>query len=321
MTTLSDDTSIELLQAEIERILKCRELEAVSYLESVYGENALENLCEALKVSVDEGYLFVFPKVFKKKSLISGLQLSDLEIENRRKFLGSNEIRQFSFPSLFSHILNASKSIALVILLIAIILSSVISIFDSVSTPNGHRRRVEIWIETCVIIFIVILMVLFNAVARHFKDKRFRELHNLIHANQRTRVVRNGKVHSILVKDLVVGDVCILNIGNYFVRYKVSGHLYICLGDIIPADGLVITSCDLKCDEGLLTGRSELVEKSMLCDPVLISGCLQLKINFLSVEKRVVRRTILVHANVPKCFGKQAMLRLHILRCYEHFLQ
>ena len=44
------------------------------------------------------------------------------------------------------------------------------------------------------------------------------------------------------------------------------------LGDLLPADGIVIQSNDLKVDESSLTGESDHVKKGEASDPVLYSG-------------------------------------------------
>lgn len=43
-------------------------------------------------------------------------------------------------------------------------------------------------------------------------------------------------------------------------------------GDLLPADGILIQSNDLKVDESSLTGESDHVKKSELTDPMLLSG-------------------------------------------------
>jgi len=43
-------------------------------------------------------------------------------------------------------------------------------------------------------------------------------------------------------------------------------------GDLLPADGIIIQSNDLKVDESALTGESDHVRKGELTDPVLLSG-------------------------------------------------
>merc|ERR1711920_673794 len=43
-------------------------------------------------------------------------------------------------------------------------------------------------------------------------------------------------------------------------------------GDLLPADGLVIQSNDLKIDESSLTGESDQVKKGSSVDPMVLSG-------------------------------------------------
>lgn len=43
-------------------------------------------------------------------------------------------------------------------------------------------------------------------------------------------------------------------------------------GDLLPADGILIQSNDLKVDESSLTGESDHVKKGEVIDPMLLSG-------------------------------------------------
>jgi P-type Ca2+ transporter type 2B len=43
-------------------------------------------------------------------------------------------------------------------------------------------------------------------------------------------------------------------------------------GDLLPADGIVITGNDMKMDESSLTGESDHVSKGETTDPMLLSG-------------------------------------------------
>ena len=45
-------------------------------------------------------------------------------------------------------------------------------------------------------------------------------------------------------------------------------------GDLLPADGVIIQSNDLKVDESSLTGESDLVKKGETTNPILLSGTL-----------------------------------------------
>ena len=44
------------------------------------------------------------------------------------------------------------------------------------------------------------------------------------------------------------------------------------LGDLLPADGILIQGNDLKIDESSLTGESDHVKKSLERDPMLLAG-------------------------------------------------
>lgn len=59
------------------------------------------------------------------------------------------------------------------------------------------------------------------------------------------------------------------------INYKVIQTLIctrLCSGDLLPADGILVQSNDLKIDESSLTGESDHVRKSVEKDPMLLSG-------------------------------------------------
>ncbi len=58
------------------------------------------------------------------------------------------------------------------------------------------------------------------------------------------KVLRDGQIRDLPVKDILVGDIC-----------------QIFYGHLIPADGIVIESNDLKVDESSLTGETDLIKK------------------------------------------------------------
>merc|ERR1712142_272100 len=67
--------------------------------------------------------------------------------------------------------------------------------------------------------------------------------------------IRGGITEQIPVGELVVGDIC-------QVKY----------GDLLPADGIIIQSNDLKVDESSLTGESDYINKGVSKDPMMFSG-------------------------------------------------
>ena len=105
------------------------------------------------------------------------------------------------------------------------------------------------------IIIAVIVVVLVTAFNDWTKERQFRGLQSKIELDQKFNVVRENIVKQIPIKDIVVGDIC-------QVKY----------GDLLPADGVVVQSNDLKVDESSLTGESDLIKKHESKDPFLLSG-------------------------------------------------
>jgi len=87
------------------------------------------------------------------------------------------------------------------------------------------------------------------------KEGQFRALQDKIAQDQKTSVVRNAQIIQLNVRDIVVGDLCCI-------KY----------GDLIPADGILVQSSDLKIDEASLTGETDLVRKDELENVSILSG-------------------------------------------------
>jgi Ca2+ transporting ATPase len=119
------------------------------------------------------------------------------------------------------------------------------------------------WIEGVAIFVAVFVVVFVTAFNDWRKERQFRGLQERIEKDNLSSVIRDGEVKQIHVKDLVVGDVCCI-------KY----------GDLIPADGVVIQSSDLKVDESSLTGESDLIKKTFSHNAIVLSGML---IGFVSL--------------------------------------
>lgn len=120
---------------------------------------------------------------------------------------------------------------------------------------DNHEDAKAEWIEGAAIFIAVVVVVLVTAGNNYSKEKQFRGLQSTIAGEQKFSTIRKGEPISILVSELVVGDICL-------VKY----------GDLIPADGVLLTSNDLKIDEASLTGETDLVKKGVDVDPNLLSG-------------------------------------------------
>lgn len=120
------------------------------------------------------------------------------------------------------------------------------------------------------------------------KDKQFRGLQSRIEQEQKFSVVRGGQVIQIPVAEIVVGDIAQVKYGKrrpvaisfffllfFLVKVNIKqAEIYPCcvLGDLLPADGVLIQGNDLKIDESSLTGESDQVKKNQEKDPMLLSG-------------------------------------------------
>jgi Ca2+ transporting ATPase len=122
-------------------------------------------------------------------------------------------------------------------------------VFFSVEETNVE------WIEGVAIIIAVLVVVLVTAFNDWTKERQFRGLQSKIELDQKFNVVRENNVKQIPIKDIVVGDIC-------QIKY----------GDLLPADGVVVQSNDLRVDESSLTGESDLIKKHESKDPFVLSG-------------------------------------------------
>ncbi|VDK48881.1 unnamed protein product, partial [Cylicostephanus goldi] len=120
--------------------------------------------------------------------------------------------------------------------------------------PQGEGHGTA-WIEGVAILLCVVVVVLVTAINDYSKERQFRSLQEKIETGQKFSVIRDGEAIDIPVSDLVVGDIA-------RVKY----------GDLLPADGFLLQSNDLKVDESSLTGESDHITKSPETDPVLLSG-------------------------------------------------
>lgn len=92
-----------------------------------------------------------------------------------------------------------------------------------------------------------------------------------IETEHKFAVIRGGNSIQIVVNELVVGDIAQIKYGKKWLVLLKSTLL----GDLLPADGVLIQSNDLKIDESSLTGESDQIKKSPETDPMLLSGIVQ----------------------------------------------
>ncbi|XP_030748687.1 plasma membrane calcium-transporting ATPase 2 isoform X4 [Sitophilus oryzae] len=211
-------------------------------IQKVHELGGVQEICKKLYTSPSEG--------------LSG---SNVDLEHRRETFGSNSIPPKPPKTFLQLVWEALQDITLIILEVAAIVSLGLSFyqpqqeesesgFDDDETSHG-------WIEGLAILISVIVVVLVTAFNDYTKERQFRGLQSRIEGEHKFSVIRQGEVKQISVSDIVVGDIC-------QVKY----------GDLLPADGILIQSNDLKVDESSLTGESDHVKKGESFDPMVLSG-------------------------------------------------
>jgi len=225
---------------ELKDLMELKKGDAVTHVEQEFG--TVQELCRRLKTSPNEG--------------LSG---SSDDLKTRIDHFGSNVIPPNPPKTFLQLCWEALHDTTLIILLVAAVISLGLSFYKPpASMQAGHEEEEESdhgWIEGTAILFAVAVVVNVTAFNDWRKEKQFRGLQSKIEGQHKFSTIRNSQLQQIQVGELVVGDIC-------QVKY----------GDLIPADGIVIQSNDLKVDESSLTGESDAVKKNDAVDPILLSG-------------------------------------------------
>ncbi|MDE5655893.1 MAG: calcium-translocating P-type ATPase, PMCA-type [Muribaculaceae bacterium] len=159
--------------------------------------------------------------------------LTDAQVEDSRSRNGANILTPPRKKSLFSRFLEKFNDPLIIILLVAGVLSVGISCYEYYGL--GHDAGV--FFEP-VGIFMAILLATGLAFVFELKADREFELLNRVNDDEPVQVIRNGHPAQVSRKDVVVGDVVIINTGNE-----------------IPADGRLLEAVSLNIDESTLTGE------------------------------------------------------------------
>lgn len=159
--------------------------------------------------------------------------LTDAEVLESRNKYGVNILTPPESEPLWKRFLEKFRDPLIIILLIAGVLSAGISCYEY----WGLRGGATVFFEP-VGIFIAILLATGLSFFFEMKaDKEFALL-NQVNDDEPVQVVRNGNAMQIPKKDVVVGDIVILN-----------------TGEEVPADGELLEAVSLNIDESTLTGE------------------------------------------------------------------
>ena len=178
--------------------------------------------------------------------------LSNNEVINRLNTNGRNELPKKEENSILKILLSELSNPILLLLIFTII----VSIF------------LKEYTDAVVIVFIVVVDLILGTYQEYKAEKTIEALANLV--NLESRVIRNGKEIVVDSKDLVVGDIILLE-----------------SGDKISADTRIIEAHNLLIDESTLTGESIGVEKTN--DIISLNAILSERKNILYAGTSVLR--------------------------------
>jgi len=154
----------------------------------------------------------------------SGLAASEVAARTAR--FGSNELVERGARTVWSITGEQFKSVMVIVLVVAGVISLALGEFT----------------DAIAVFAIVVLNAVLGVVQEHRAEKAMRALKSL--AIPIVRVRRDGRLLEIPARDVVPGDVVVLEAGSH-----------------VPADGRVLEAANLRVQEATLTGESEPVEK------------------------------------------------------------
>jgi Ca2+-transporting ATPase len=159
-----------------------------------------------------------------KTDLHNGLSSEDAAQRLRKH--GANELVERGVKKPWRILFDQFKDAMVVILILAAIVSGLLGEFS----------------DLLVILAIVVLNALLGFTQEYRAEKAIAALKKL--AVPSVKIHRDGKIQEISARELVPGDIVILEAGN-----------------MVPADGRLIESVNLRVQEATLTGESEALEK------------------------------------------------------------
>ena len=153
------------------------------------------------------------------------------EAKKRQEEYGLNELKAKKKKSLIIKFLEQFKDFMIIILIISAIISGVVGVAQG-----------EGFTDTIIILVVVVVNAIIGVAQENKAEKSLEALQKL--SSHVAKVIRDGKLQVVQSRELVPGDVVILETGDY-----------------VPADLRIIEAVNLKSQEAALTGESVPVEK------------------------------------------------------------
>ncbi len=159
--------------------------------------------------------------------------LKDIDVKVRQDEFGENIIEEGKKESIIIRFIKQFKDFMIIILIIAAIVSAIVSYLENTGD----------YFDSLIIIAIVLFNGIMGLIQETKAEKAIEALKKM--SSPVAKVRRNGKVQTIKGKDVVPGDIVILEAGSF-----------------VPADIRLINTYNLKIEESSLTGETEPVLKN-----------------------------------------------------------
>ena len=159
--------------------------------------------------------------------------LTSAQVAESREKYGENILTPPAKESIWKLFLEKFRDPMIVILLIAGLVSIAISFYEFYMVGSDA----DVFIEPVGIFIAILLATGLAFYFEHAAEKEF-EILNKMTDDQLVKVIRDGNTTEITRKDVVVGDIVVIN-----------------TGDEVPADGYLLKSTSLGIDESTLTGE------------------------------------------------------------------
>ncbi len=194
-------------------------------------DSSLQSICHNFEILRRHEYgITMIPTQDLERFGTDGLS-SETVLESR-KLYGKNELTPPKRIPVWKQYLEKYQDPIIRILLVAVVLSALVALLEG-----------ESLIDTLGIALAVILATTI-AFLTEFRSNRAFDALNAMREDTGVKVIRNGSPGSIPMRDIVVGDVILLE-----------------AGDMVPADGYLLVAAETEADESAFTGESEPVKK------------------------------------------------------------
>lgn len=159
--------------------------------------------------------------------------LTTKEAQKRKKEYGDNLLKEKKKESLLKRFIDQFKDFMIIILLVAAVISALVAYMEGTNE----------YMDSIIIIAIVVFNAIMGLMQESKAEKSLEALKKLSAPTAKVR--RDNKIIEISSKDLVPGDVVLLEAGN-----------------LVPADARLLSAHHLKIEESALTGESDAVLKN-----------------------------------------------------------